>query len=114
MRRAIAVNCVVLALVAAVAGISTATHASRGLPLPLHTRVTLAGQTLGSTPGQHARGHVFATARWNRGARYVVATPATDASGRWRITFHPSHRGDYTLRILTPDSAVLEYAFVVH
>jgi hypothetical protein len=82
--------------------------------LPLHTRVAFSGQTLGSRPGQHVTGHVFATARWNHGARYVVATPATDAVGQWRVTFHPSHRGFYTLRILTPDAGVLEYAFIVH
>jgi hypothetical protein len=113
MRRAFAVNCVVLALVALVAGISTANHASRGLPLPLHTRVALTGQTLGSRPGQPATGRVFATAQWNAGPRYVVAVPSTDSSGRWRIAFHPSHRGRYTLRILTPDSGLLEYRFLV-
>jgi hypothetical protein len=59
------------------------------------------------------RGHVFATARWNNGARYVVAVPATDSSGRWKVTFNPSHRGLYTLRIRTPDSGVLEYVFAV-
>jgi hypothetical protein len=80
----------------------------------LHTRVTLSGQTLGSRPGLHVRGHVFATARWNDGTRYVVAAPVTDSSGRWRVTFHPSHRGLYTLRILTPDGGLLEYAFRVH
>jgi len=44
----------------------------------------------------------------------VVATPLTDQSGRWRVTFHPSHRGLYTLRILTPDAGLFQYAFTVH
>jgi hypothetical protein len=34
--------------------------------------------------------------------------------GRWRVTFRPSHRGFYQLRILTPDAAVFQYAFSVH
>ena len=113
MRRVIAVNCLVLVIVALVAGMSTANHASRGLPLPLHTRVTLSGQTLGSHPARHETGRVFATARWKSGAQYVVATPTTDSSGRWAIHFRPSHRGPYTLRILTPDGGVLDYAFLV-
>ena len=54
------------------------------LSLPFHTRVTLSGQTLGSRPGQHATGHVFATARWNDGARYVVAVPPPTRSGGGR------------------------------
>ena len=33
--------------------------------------------------------------------------------GRWRVSFLPSHRGFYKLRILTPDAAVLDYAFTV-
>jgi hypothetical protein len=116
MRRALIVNCLAVVLVAVI-GVVLATSSSdrprRSLFLPMHTRVTLSGQTLGSRPGQHMKGHVFATARWNNGAPYVVAVPATDASGRWRVTFHPSHRGFYTLRILTPDAGTFEYAFVV-
>ena len=114
MRRVLKVGCFVAVLIALVVVSPSAAQTRRSLSLPLHTRVTLSGQTLGSRPGQHAKGHVFATARWNHGARYVVAAPATDAVGRWRVTFHPSHRGFYTLRILTPDGGVLEYAFIVH
>jgi hypothetical protein len=88
-------------------------RAPKSLPLPFHTRVTLTGQTLGSSPGGHEQGHVFATARWNRGSQYVVGTPRTDSLGRWTVKFNPSHRGFYRLRILTPDSAALEYAFNV-
>jgi len=116
MRRVLLVNCLAVGLVAVV-GVVLATSSShrarRSLFLPFHTRVTLSGQTLGSRAGQHRKGHVFATARWNDGSRYVVATPRTDSSGRWHVVFHPSHRGFYTLRILTPDAAVLEYAFTV-
>jgi hypothetical protein len=114
MQRVLTLGCFVAVLIALVVVSPSAAQTRRSLSLPLHTRVTLSGQTLGSRPGQHANGHVFATARWNHGARYVVATPATDVFGRWRVTFHPSHRGFYTLRILTPDGGVLEYAFVVH
>lgn len=116
MRRALLVNCLAVVLVAVVGVVlatSSADQPRRSLFLPFHSRVTLSGVTLGSHPGQHVKGHVFATARWNGGARYVVAVPATDASGRWRVTFHPSHRGFYSLRILTPDSGVFEYAFAV-
>src|SRR5690348_15348145 len=115
MRRVITVNGLAVFLILVVVGVA-APSVERGpktLPLPLHTRVTLTGQTLGSHAGQHVRGHVFATARWNNGGRYVLATPRTDALGRWRVTFHPSHRGLYTLRILTPDAGVLDYAFTV-
>jgi hypothetical protein len=112
MRRAFIVTRV-LAVVAVLAAVAPAGSERRSLSLPLHTRVTLSGQTLGSRPGHHVAGHVYATARWNGGSRYVVATPATDSAGRWRIGFRPSHRGDYTLRILTPDGGLLEYAFVV-
>jgi hypothetical protein len=102
-----------LAVLAALVVVAPAGSGSSALSLPLHTRITLSGQTLGSRAGQHMAGHVYATARWNGGARYVVAVPATDAAGRWRIGFRPSHRGSYTLQILTPDSGLLEYAFVV-
>jgi hypothetical protein len=44
----------------------------------------------------------------------VVGVPATDSAGNWRVTFLPSHRGFYDLRVLTPDGARLEYAFRVH
>ena len=115
MRRVITVNglAVLLTLLAVAVAAPSVERTPKSLPLPLHTRVTLTGQTLGSAPGRHVRGHVFATARWNQGTRYVVATPVTDASGRWRVTFHPSHRGLYKLRILTPDAGVLDYAFTV-
>ena len=116
MRRVLLTNCLALAVVATV-GVVLATSSSDkprpGLVVRLHTRVTLSGQTLGSRNGQHMNGHVFATAQWNNGSRYVVAAPRTDGGGRWKVKFHPSHRGFYTLRIRTPDSAVLEYAFVV-
>ncbi|HEU5371599.1 MAG TPA: hypothetical protein VFU51_04350 [Gaiellaceae bacterium] len=116
MRRVVTVNCLALLLVLIAVAVAAPSieRARKSLPLPFHTRVTLTGQTLGSRPGQHVRGHVFATARWNDGARYVVATPLTDQSGRWRVTFHPSHRGLYTLRILTPDAGLFQYAFTVH
>jgi hypothetical protein len=115
MRRTVTVNClaVILILIAVAVAAPAIERTGRSLPLPLHTRVTLTGQTLGSRPGQHVKGHVFATARWNNGGRYVVATPSTDPSGRWRMSFHPSHRGSYTLRILTPDGGLLQYAFDV-
>jgi hypothetical protein len=102
-----------LVVVALVSASAAAGRARRTLWLPFHTRVTLTGQTLGSHTGQHATGRVYATAQWNGGARYVVATPATDPSGHWTVRFHPSHRGDYALRILTPDGAVFDYRFVV-
>ena len=115
MRRIISVNGLALVLILVAVGVAAPAleRPQKTLPLPLHTRVTLTGQTLGSRAGQHARGHVFATARWNHGARYVLATPSTDVRGKWRVTFHPSHRGLYTLRILTPDAGVLDYAFDV-
>jgi hypothetical protein len=115
MRRTIAVNCfaVVSILLAVAVAAPSIDRAPKSLPLPLHTRVTLTGQTLGSLPGHHVKGRVFATARWNQGPKYAVATPRTDSLGRWRVTFHPSHRGFYQLRILTPDSAVFQYAFSV-
>jgi hypothetical protein len=113
MQRVLGVGCFVTVLVSLVVVPPSAARSRRSFSLPFHALVTLSGQTLGSR-GQHVKGHVFATARWNHGARYVVATPATDAFGRWRVTFHPSHRGFYTLRILTPDGGVLEYAFVIH
>jgi hypothetical protein len=113
MRRVLTVGFSLVVLTALVAATPAVARAKRSLSLPFHTSVTLSGRTLGSHPGEHVTGHVFASARWNRGARYVVAAPATDPSGRWKITFHPSHRGDYTLRILTPDAAVFEYTFVV-
>jgi hypothetical protein len=115
MRRVIAVNCfaVVLILIAVGVAVPSTEVKNQSLPLPFHTSVTLTGQTLGSLPGHHMKGHVFATARWNKGPMYVVATPQTDALGRWRVRFHPSHRGLYKLRILAPDSSVFEYAFDV-
>lgn len=115
MRRVISVNCVAILLILMVAAVGApAVEPSRsGLFLPVHSRITLSGQTLGSRPGHHMKGHVFATAHWNDGARYVVATPRTDSLGRWQVTFSPSHRGLYKLRILTPDAAVLEYTFDV-
>jgi hypothetical protein len=116
MRRVVLVNCLAVALIAVIGVVvgASSTDSARSLPLPLHTKVTLSGQTLGSRPGQHVKGHVFATAQWNHGARYVVATPRTDQAGRWRVHFRPSHRGFYELRILTPDGGELQYAFVVH
>jgi hypothetical protein len=115
MRRVITANglAVLLILIAVAVAAPAVERTNRSLPLPLHTRVTLTGQTLGSRPGHHVRGHVFATARWNHGGKYVVATPLTDSLGRWRVSFLPSHRGFYKLRILTPDAAVLDYAFTV-
>jgi hypothetical protein len=115
MRRVITVNCIALLVILTAMAVTapSADRAPDGLLLPLHTRVTLTGQTLGSHPGQHMKGHVFATARWNEGASYVVATPTTDVLGRWQVTFRPSHLGFYSLRIRTPDSAALEYAFTV-
>ena len=115
MRRVVIVNCLALALIlfgVAVAAPSV-TPTPKSLSLPFHTRVTLTGQTLGSRTGQHAKGHVFATAQWNHGERYVVAVPLTDSAGRWRVTFHPSHRGLYSLQIVTPDAGLLQYAFDV-
>ena len=116
MRRVVTVNCVAVALILILMAVAapSADRAPKSLPLPFHTRVTLTGETLGSLPGHHRRGHVFATARWNNGTRYVVATPRTDSMGRWQVTFRPSHRGFYQLRILTPDAAVFQYAFSVH
>jgi len=116
MRRVVTVNCVAVALILILMAVAapSADRAPKSLPLPFHTRVTLTGETLGSLPGHHRRGHVFATARWNNGTRYVVATPRTDSLGRWRVTFRPAHRGFYQLRILTPDAAVFQYAFSVH
>jgi NADPH-dependent ferric siderophore reductase len=116
MRRPLILSSYVLLLAALVVAITSAVAGARrtGLPLPLHTRVTVSGQTLGSLSGRHVTGHVFVTAQWNSGNRYVVAAPRTDAAGRWTINFRPSHRGDYTMRIVTPDAGVLEYAFVVH
>lgn len=116
MRRVIAANTLAVALILMVVAVAAPSleRPSKSLPLPLHTKVTLSGQTVGSLPGRHAKGRVFATARWNRGPLYVVATPRTDALGQWRLTFNPSHRGLYKLRILTPDRAVLEYSFDVH
>jgi hypothetical protein len=115
MRRVITANglAVVLTLIAVAVAAPAVERTSRSLPLPFHTRVTLTGQTLGSRPGQHVKGHVFATARWNQGGRYVVATPRTDSLGRWHVSFRPSHRGLYRLRILTPDAAAIDYAFTV-
>jgi hypothetical protein len=115
MRRIFTVNGLALGLILVVVGVAAPSveRMSNTLPLPFHTRVTLTGQTLGSNPGQHMKGHIFATASWNQGGRYVVATPQTDSLGRWRVMFHPSHRGVYDLRIRTPDSALLEYAFNV-
>src|SRR4051794_5870530 len=115
MRRIITVNGLAVVLILIVVGVAAPSveRNPKSLPLPFHTRVTLTGETLGSLAGQHMKGHVFATARWNNGHRYVVATPLTDSLGRWRVAFHPSHRGFYQLRILTPDSAVLEYSFTV-
>lgn len=103
-----------LAVLAALVVVAPAGSGAQALSLPLHTRITLSGQTLGSRAGQHMSGHVYATARWNGGARYVVAVPATDSAGHWRIGFRPSHRGDYSLQVLTPDGGLLQYAFVVH
>ena len=116
MRRVIVVNTLGIALILIVVAVAAPSldRSPKSLPLPMHSRVTLTGQTLGSQPGHHRQGHVFATARWNQGGQYVVATPRTDSLGQWRVTFQPSHRGLYELRILTPDSAVLEYAFNVH
>ncbi|HEY2778860.1 MAG TPA: hypothetical protein VGI77_13260 [Gaiellaceae bacterium] len=115
MRRIIAVNCLAVVVILMVVGVAAPSvePIPTSLPLPFHTRVTLRGQTLGSHAGQHMNGHIFATASWNRGSRYVVATPRTDALGRWRVMFNPSHRGLYDLRIRTPDSAVLQYEFSV-
>ena len=115
MRRTLTVNVfgLVLILIAVAVAAPSVARTPKGLPLPLHTRVNLAGQTLGSRPGHHVTGHVFATARWNNGARYTVATPVTDSTGHWRVSFHPSHQGFYKLRIRTPDDGVLEYAFTV-
>ena len=115
MRRVIAVNCLAVVCILIVVGVAAPSieRTAKSLALPFHTRVTLTGQTLGSSPGQHMKGHVFATAQWNDGARYVVATPRTDSLGRWRLTFKPSHRGFYNLRIVAPDSSMLEYAFNV-
>lgn len=115
MRRVLTVNGLAVVLILIVVGVAAPSveRMSNTLPLPFHTRVTLTGQTLGSHPGQHVKGHIFATASWEQGSRYVVATPRTDSLGRWRVTFHPSHRGVYDLRIRTPDSALLEYAFNV-
>jgi len=116
MRRVVTVNCVAIALVLILMAVAapSADRATKSLPLPFHTSVTLTGETLGSLPGRHRTGHVFATARWNDGTRYVVGTPSTDSLGHWRVRFHPSHRGYYQLRILTPDAAVFQYAFTVH
>lgn len=116
MRRVLAVNTLAVALILVVVAVAAPSldRAPKGLPLTLHSQVTLTGQTVGSRPGRHTNGRVFATARWNRGSRYVVAAPRTDSQGQWHVTFHPSHRGFYKLRILTPDSAVLEYSFNVH
>src|SRR4051794_277371 len=116
MRRVVSINCVAVVLILMAVAVAAPSGAPTrpALSLPLHTRVTLTGETLGSRPGEHMKGHIYATAEWNKGTRYVVATPSTDARGRWRVTFHPSHRGLYELRILTPDSAVLEYSFAVH
>ena len=113
MRRILRASGLVALLLSLVAVPPSAALARRSLTLSLHTSVTISGNTLGPRPGHPARGHVFATARWNHGPRYVVAAPATDALGRWKVTFHPSNRGFYTLRILTPDAGVLEYAFTV-
>lgn len=115
MLRVTAVNglAVVLILIVVAVAAPSIDRVPRSLPLSLHTQVTLKGQTLGSQPGRHRKGHVFATARWNHGPRYVVAVPRTDSLGQWHVSFQPSHRGFYELRILTPDSAVLEYSFDV-
>jgi len=116
MRRIITVNCAAVALILILMAVAapSADRGPKSLPLPFHTSVTLTGDTLGSLPGHHRTGHVFATATWNHGVRYVVGTPSTDSLGRWRVRFHPSHRGFYELRILTPDAAVFQYAFTVH
>src|SRR5690348_18487531 len=105
MRRVVLVNCLAVALIAVIGVVvgASSTDPGRSLPLPLHTKVTLSGTTLGSGPGQHVKGHVFATAQWNHGARYVVATPRTDRAGQWRADFRPSHRGFHGLPILPPD-----------
>lgn len=115
MRRVLTVNGLAIVVILIVVGVAAPSveRMSNSLPLPFHTRVTLTGQTLGSHPGQHMKGHIFATASWNDGSRYVVSTPKTDSLGRWSVMFRPSHRGVYNLRIRTPDSAVLQYEFNV-
>jgi hypothetical protein len=111
MRRVLWVG-LVLAVLSTTAGAAAA--ARPPLRLPLHSRVTFTGQTLGSGWAAHTVGHVVATARWNSGAVYVFASPQTDAAGRWAVKFHPSNLGRYTVRILTPDGATLRYVFTVY
>jgi len=110
MRRVLCLGLVLFA-VAATAGTASA---AKPLRLELHSSVTFYGQTLGSGSAAHTTGHVFATARWKSGALYVLATPRTDAAGRWAVRFHPSRLGRYSVHILTPDGGRLNYTFVVY
>ena len=102
---------VVVLVAAATAGSASAAGPTR---LPLHGTVTFSGQTLGPKPTAHTTGRVFASARWQDGAVYVLSRRLTDAKGRWAVRFHPSKLGRYTVRIRTPDGASFKYVFIVY
>lgn len=110
MRRVLCLG-VVLFFVATATGTALAASPTR---LPLHGTVTFSGQTLGPKPTAHTTGRVFASARWNDSAVYVLSRRLTDAKGRWAVRFHPSKLGRYTVRIRTPDGASFKYVFIVY
>ena len=87
MRRVVTANCLALVviLIAVAVAAPSLERPRKGLLLPFHTRVMLTGQTLGSRPGRPMMGHVFATARWNDGPQYVVATPSSSRTTNFTV-----------------------------
>jgi hypothetical protein len=76
----------------------------------LRSSLIFTGRT-GSKPGSSVRaaGRVVAAASWQHHAWYAVAARRTDAQGRYRVKFKPSHRGSYLVRIWTPDGRTTRY-----
>ncbi len=84
--------------------------------IELHSQVDFSGRTgsvIGTSSAVRATGKVLVSARLDHGPWYVVMQTATDAAGRYRARFKPSHRGVYTVRLATPDRASIVYVIRV-
>ena len=115
MRRRLFPLFVLAAVAAALALPSPALPGPNVTKMQLGSVFTATGQT-GSAPGRHTRavGKVVVSGRWGRGLWHVLVTTRTDATGHYRFTIKPRHRGNLTLRIAPPDHHLRRYLLHVY
>jgi hypothetical protein len=105
---------VAVALLAASSAAPSVAAPRKQLSMALGSTLTITGRT-GSLRGAEGRatGRVVLSGRSAGGRWRVLATTATDSSGKYRLVFTPHRRGTVTLRIDPPDRHPQSYVLHV-